>query len=79
MPVVPLILMRILRVPQTSPFLVPFKNGFYADPWCCLHITLKRLKVALIKIVCVNEAVQNGCVEKMPMELTVGVERVNLG
>ena len=38
----------------------PFKNGFVAVLWCCLHITLKRSKVPLTKMatlmICVNEA-----------------------
>ena len=51
---------RRLHVPSTSPFFVPFKNGFNAVPWCYLHVTLKRSKVPLTKIVtltvCVNKA-----------------------
>ena len=30
---------------------VPFKNGFSAVLWCCLHLTLKRSKVPLIEMV----------------------------
>ena len=39
---------------------VPFKNGFSAVIWCCLHAMLKRSKVLLTKMftltVRVNEA-----------------------
>ena len=31
---------------STSPFFVPFKNGFNAILWCCLHITSKRTDAA---------------------------------
>ena len=34
-----------------SLFFVPFKNGFNAVLWCCLHITSKRSKVPLTKTV----------------------------
>ena len=30
---------------------VPFKNGFNAIMWCCLHVTTKRSNVPLTKIV----------------------------
>ena len=35
-----------LHVPSTAPFSVPFGNGFHAVLCCCLHITLKKIKVA---------------------------------
>ena len=40
-----------LHVPPMSLFFVPFKNGFNAVLWCCLHITSKRSKVPLTKTV----------------------------
>ena len=40
-----------LHVPSKSPFFGPFKNGFNAAQWCCLHITLKRSKLPLTKTV----------------------------
>ena len=56
---VPLIKVH-LHVPLMSPFFVPFKNEFNTVLSCCLHITLKRSKVPLIKMatltVRVNEA-----------------------
>ena len=40
-----------LHGPPMSLFFVPFKNGFNAVLWCCLHITSKRSKVPLTKTV----------------------------
>ena len=40
-----------LHVPPMSLFFVPFKNGFNAVLWRCLHITSKRSKVPLTKTV----------------------------
>ena len=40
-----------LQIRSKSPFSVQFKNGFNADLRRCLHITLKRSKVPLTKIV----------------------------
>ena len=39
-----------LHKPSTSPvFFVSFKNGFTAVLWCCLHVTLKKIKGAAHK------------------------------
>ena len=58
-PVGPHFMVR-LHVPSTSPFFVPLKNEFNAILWSCLHVTSKKSKVPLTKIiiltVCVNEA-----------------------
>ena len=40
-----------LNVPSTSPFFVPFKNGFNAVLWRCLDVTSKRSKVLVPKMV----------------------------
>ena len=40
-----------LHILSKSPFSEPFKNGFNADLRHCLHVTLKRAKVPLTKIV----------------------------
>ena len=49
-----------LHKPSTSSFIAPFKNGFDAVLFCCLHITSKRSKVPLTKTMtltaCVKEA-----------------------
>ena len=51
-----------LHVMSTSPFFVPFKNGFNQVLCCCLHVTLKRSKVPLTETmtltVGVNEPIQ---------------------
>ena len=38
------VLKSCLHVPPTSPFFAPFKNGFNAVLWCCLHIAVKRIR-----------------------------------
>ena len=52
-----------LHVPSMSPFLIRFKNGFSVFLWCCLHITSKRSKMPLTKIMTltayVNEPLRN--------------------
>ena len=39
-------LMPRLHVPFNIT-IFPFKNGFNAVPWCCLHVTLKRSNMPL--------------------------------
>ena len=39
------------RLPSTSPFFIPFKNGLNVVPWYCIHITSKRSKLLLTKTV----------------------------
>ena len=46
-----------LHVSSTSPFFVPFKNGLNAVMWRCLHLTLKRSKEPLTKMVTLTVSV----------------------
>ena len=52
-----------LQVLSTSLFFVPFKNGFTAALWNCLHITSKRSKVPLIKPVTLTVRVNGPLLE----------------
>ena len=50
------------RTIKVTGFFVPFKNGFNADLWYCLHLISKRSKEPLMKTVTltvrVNKALQ---------------------
>ena len=37
-----------LHIPPMSPYFVPFKNGFSAFIWYCLHIPSIRLKLKML-------------------------------